>query len=352
MSSVGTAVAYRSSEERKGGIGVAGKICGVCGKEHESDNERFCPGCGSEIRGRSKKRLWYSGIAVAILSFAGAAYLFAETNVWEFSWDSLLGRPAAQINGEQIPWSEARERFRITRLMMEKEYGKELFAGERGNAYLRDLERDVLERMISERLVAQEARRMNITVGDDRVQQEMREIGSEIYGNWENFQASLKEDGISEEYLSAHVRNLLLHQEVKKAKVPAGADPDEFFGAWLTQDRRSAKVTFHRSVGLSRASSRGQGSCCGTGGSAGAGGCTGGGAGGCGTKQDSSTLDPDLKRKASAAAIDAYRKTNPAEKDVVAQVTDYGCHLQVDIEKRGKVVRSYTYQNGSVIDNS
>lgn len=331
---------------------MASKICGVCGKEHESDNERFCPGCGSEIRGRSKKRLWCSGIAVAILSFAGALYLFADTNAWEFSWDSLLGRPAAEINGEPIAWSEARERFRITRLMMEKEYGKELFVGERGSAYLRDLERDVLERMISERLVAQEAKRLSITVGDERVRQEMREIGSEIYGNWENFQASLNEDGISEAYLSAHVRNLLLREEVKKAKAPAGADPDEFFGAWLTQDRRSAKVTFHGNVGLSRASSQAQGSCCGSGASAGAGGRTGGGAGGCGTKQDSGALDPELKRQASAAAIDAYRKTNPAEKDVIAQVTDYGCHLQVDIEKGGKVVRSYTYQNGSIIDNS
>lgn len=326
--------------------------CSVCGKEHPGDSGSICPGCGSEIRGRSKKHLWYSGIAVVILSLAGAVYLFAETNAWEFSWDSLLGRPAAQINGEQIPWSEARERFKITRLMMEKEYGKELFAGERGNAYLRDLERDVLERMISERLVAQEAKRMNITVGDDSVQQEIRKIGSEIYGNWENFQASLKEDGISEEYLSAHVRNLLLHQAVKKAKAPAGADPDEFFGAWLTQDRQTAKVTFHRNVGLSQASSPGQGSCCGSGGGAGGGGCGGGGAGGCGTKQGSGALDPALKRKASEAAIEAYRKTNPAEKDVAAQVTDYGCHLQVDIEKGGKVIRSYTYQNGSVIDNS
>jgi hypothetical protein len=207
--------------------------------------------------------------------------------------------------------------------------------------------------MISERLVAQEARRLSITVGDQRVQQEMREIGSEIYGNWENFQASLKEDGISEDYLSAHVRNLLLREEVKKAKVPAGEDPDEFFGAWITQYRQSAKVIFNGNGGLSRASSQGKGSCCGSGGTVGGGGYSGGGgAGGCGTKQDPGTLDPELKRKASTAAIDAYRKTSPAEKDVVVQVTDYGCHLQVDIEKGGKVVRSYTYQNGSVIDNS
>ena len=331
---------------------MANKICSRCGKENAGEDEVYCPECRSDIRRRNRKRLWYSGVAAVILSLAGAVYLFGETNAWEFSWDSLLRRPAAVINGEPIAWSEARERFRITRLMMEKEYGKELFAGERGRAYLRDLERDVLERMISERLVAQEARRMNIKMGDDKVRQEMQEIGREIYGNWENFQASLKEDGISEEYLSAHVRNLLLRQEVKKAKVPAGVDPDEYFGAWLIQDRRGAKITFNRSVGLSQVSSQGQGSCCGSGGSAGGGGCGGRGGGGCGGKQAAAgPLDPQLKSEASAAALDAYRKTNPAEKDVAARVTDYGCHVQVDIEKGGKVVRSYSYQDGNVIDN-
>jgi hypothetical protein len=331
---------------------MANKICGRCGKENAGEDEVYCPECRSDIRRRNRKGLWYSGVAAVILLLAGGVFLFGETNAWEFSWDSLLRRPAAAINGEPIAWSEARERFRITRLMMEKEYGKELFAGERGRAYLRDLERDVLERMISERLVAQEARRMNIKIADEKVLQEMQNIGREIYGNWENFQASLKEDAISEEYLSAHVRNLLLRQEVKKTKVPAGMDPDEYFGAWLAQDRRGAKITFNKNVGLSQVSSQGKGSCCGSGGSAGGGGCGGRGGGGCGGKQVAAgPLDPQLKSEASAAALDAYRKTNPAEKDVAAQVTDYGCHVQVDIEKGGRIVRSYSYQDGNVIDN-
>lgn len=327
-------------------------LCDACGKEQRGDRQRYCPGCKEEIRRREKKRLWYSGIAAAVLLIAGAAYLAGGARAWDFSWDALLGRPAAVVNGEPIAWAEAGERIRVTRLMMEKEYGKELFGGTRGKAYLKELERDILERMIAERLVAQEARRMHITVEDERVLKELREIGSEIYGNWDNFQASLKEDGISEEYLSAHVRNLLLQQEVKKAKTPAGADPDEYFSTWLTQGRQSAKITVYRNVGFSPATAGGQGSCCGAGGSAGAGGCGGGGGGGCGTKRDPGALDPALKRAASDAALEAYRKANPADQGVAAQVTDYGCHLQVDIEKGGKVVRSYNYQNGSITDIS
>jgi len=332
---------YRRARKWKGGISVANKICVRCGKENTSEGEVYCPECGSGIRGKNRKRLWYLGVAAVLLLLVGGGLLYGEKHGWEFSWDSLLRRPPAVINGEPIAWSEARERFRITRLMMEKKYGRELFAGERGGAYLRDLERDIVERMISERLVAQEAQRLNIKVGDDRVKQQMQEIGKEIYGNWENFQASLREDGISEDYLFAHVRNLILRQEVKKAKAPAGVDSDEYFGAWLAQDRRGAKITLNENVRLSQVSFQGAGSCCGAGGRA------GGGTGGCGTKQ-SGPLDPALKTNAGAAALEAYRQTHPAEKGLETKVTDYGCHVQVDIEKEGKIVASYSYSNGKV----
>lgn len=333
------------SMESKGEIILDGKTCGVCGKEMSGEDKAYCPDCKSGNKRKNRKRLLFSGVAAGILFLTGSAILYGEINAWDFSWDSLLRRPAAVVNGEPIAWSEARERLKITRLMMEREYGKGLFAGERGRAYLRELERDVLERMIGECLVAQEARRLNIAVGDDRVKEEIQEIGREIYGNWENFQTSLREDGISQEYLSAHVRNLLLLQEVKKAKVSVGEDPDDSFGAWLARDRRVAMVTFNENIGSLGISAQGRGSCCGSGG--------GGSGGGCGGQQATAgPVDPKLKSEAAAAALEAYRKTSPAEKDVTARVTDFGCHIQVDIEKDGRAVRSYTYQNGTVIDNS
>ncbi len=326
------------------------KTCGSCGKEIAGEGDVYCPDCITDIRRKSRKRLLYSGVAAVILLLAGAVFLYGEKNAWEFSWDSLLRRPAAVVNGEPIAWSEARERFKTTRLILEKEYGKELFSGKRGSALLADMERDVLEKMVAERLVAQEASRMNIKIADEKVLQEMQNIGRETYGNWENFQASLREDGISQEYLSAHVRSLLLSQEVKKAKTPAGVDPDEYFGVWLIQNRRNAKVTFNKSISPIQVSAQGQGSCCDSGGRAGAGGCGGRGGGGCG-EAAAGPVDPQLKNEASAAALDAYRKANPAEKDVTARVSDFGCHVQVDIEQGGRIVKSYAYQDGQVFEN-
>ena len=59
-------------------------------------------------------------------------------------------------------------------------------------------------------------------------------------------------------------------------------------------------------------------------------------------------MNPELKEKASAAALDAYHKTSPPGKNVTVQVNDYGCHIQVDIEQDGKIVKSYAYQDGAV----
>jgi len=240
------------------------KICVRCGKELLGGDEVFCSDCNGDDRRKKKRRRWYAGAAAALLVLSGAAFLYAENNDWEFSWDALFGRPAAVVNGDPIARSEARARLNVSRLILEKEYGKGLFAGEQGRALLERLERDVLEEMVDERLVVQEAGRMKLQVGDDQVRQEMQRIGREIYGNWESCQASLKEDGISQEYLMNHVRNLLLRQEVAKAKAPPETDPNPYFVAWLEQDRRSAKVTFNQAITPLQASSQGRGSCCGS----------------------------------------------------------------------------------------
>ena len=335
------------------------KRCGRCGKELLGGDEVFCSDCNGDDRRKKKRRRWYAIAAAAFLLFSGATFLYAEKNDWEFSWDALVGRPAAVVNGDSISRSEARARLNISRLMLEKEYGKGLFAGEQGRALMGRLERDLLEKMVDERLVAREASRMKIRVGDDQVRQEMQRIGKEIYGNWEKFQASLKEDGISQEYLMNHFRNLLLRQEVAKAKAPPESDPGPYFVAWLEQDRRSAKVTLNQTITPVQLSAQGGGSCCGSGGGGGTvagngkgsgGGCGGRGGGGCGTKQDG-PVDPELESMAGAAALAEYRKKNPAEKEVEARVTDYGCHIQVDIEKKGKTIWSYSYQDGTVTDN-
>ena len=58
------------------------------------------------------------------------------------------------------------------------------------------------------------------------------------------------------------------------------------------------------------------------------------------------------RRKHQRAALEAFQKTNPSEKGVTANVTDYGCHIQVDIQKEGRIVKSYSYQGGKAFEIS
>jgi len=154
--------------------------CARCGKGIAAGQEKYCPDCAADVRGKSVKGRWFLAGTVVFLLLVGVLYAYGELTPWDFSWDALLGRPAAVVNGENIARSAARQRIAIGRRMLEREYGRDLFTGERGRALLAELEEDILEKMVEERLVAQEAHRLNITVSDALVEKEMQRIGSEV----------------------------------------------------------------------------------------------------------------------------------------------------------------------------
>ncbi|MCX5908460.1 MAG: hypothetical protein NTY64_15070, partial [Deltaproteobacteria bacterium] len=74
--------------------------------------------------------------------------------------------------------------------------------------------------------------------------------------------------------------------------------------------------------------------------------------GSAGQSRSSSLLDPRTESEAEKVALEAYQKANPGEKEVTAHVTDYGCHIQVDVRKDGKIVKSYSYQGGKAYEIS
>lgn len=58
-------------------------------------------------------------------------------------------------------------------------------------------------------------------------------------------------------------------------------------------------------------------------------------------------LDPGMEREAKSKGLEYYeRKTQ--KKGAEAKVTDFGCHIQVDIIEGGKVVLSLTYNGREV----
>jgi len=313
--------------------------CRRCGKEAE-DGEIYCLECRSASGVRRPRYLWvFSIIFSSVLLLLGGLLLWhGGFGFLDLSLDSILGRPAAVINGEPISRAELKARVRTIHIV-ERQHGRDIFAGERGRALWANLENEVLNGMLEEKLLNQEGRELGIQITDEQVKQKVEFITQEVFGTWEKFQARLQEDGMSKEDLQENIRNLLLLEAIKKVKAQEGANPDVSFNTWLIQARQKAEVTVYNSGNQTRGPSALAGGCCGTGGSSG--GCSKGG----GTARQA---DPRIEREAQTVALEAFQKNNPLEKGVTAIVTDYGCHIQVDIQKEGRVIKSYSYQNGKI----
>jgi hypothetical protein len=258
---------------------------------------------------------------------------------WSFSLDSFWGKPIAVINGESISADDFKSRIKSAQAAIERQYGKSAFAGERGQALLGALEQEVLDGMLEERVVAQEARKMKIEIRKDQIEEEIQRISKEIYGDWEKFQARLREDGISPDELKKHIYNLLLYSALREAKTPAGADPEVSFNAWLIQAKQKAELLINETGNRGNFASFPRGSCCAP-------------ERPIAPSRAGGQINPQTENDAKRTALEAYQKANPTDKEVTAKVTDYGCHMQVDIQKKGKIVKSYSYQGGKVFEIS
>ncbi len=311
-------------------------ICRHCGKEID-EGELYCAEC-LKASGARKSR----NIKIAALLFFGLLVVLTfllvrnrVSSIVTLSMDTILAKPAAVINGEKITKAEVEARLKTVRGILEKQYGPGVFAGQRGEIVLADLRSEVLDGMLMEKLVAQEAKRMGIQVSDEKLQQEISRIRTDVYGSTENLEDQLRENGLSEKDFRENVRFVLLLNALKDAKAEKGADREVSFDAWLMQARQKAQWAIYEPQKDSFPV--GRGSCCRVGG-----------------MPDSSArpLDPALEKEARKAGLEAYRKSDPSGKDVTAKVTDYGCHVQVDIQKDGKIVKSYSYQGGRAFEIS
>lgn len=319
--------------------------CRHCGRETEEEGG-FCPECRS-LAGEKKKtrRIWVFSIlfSAVLLFLTGLMVWHGGFGNWGFSLAAFWGKPAAVINGESIPRDEFKARMMSVKSAVERQYGKNTFTGERGEALLGALAQEVLDGMLEERLVAQESRKLKIEIRQDRVEEEVQRISTEIYGTWEKFQNRLREDGILPDDFRKHIQNLLLYNAIRAAKTPAGADPEASFNAWLIQAKQKAQLVVYETGNRGRGGSILGGGCCAPGGSTGGSGSP---------SQGGSSPGSQAENQAKRAALEAYQKSNPAENGVTAKVIDYGCHMQVDIQKDGKVVKSYSYQGGKAFEIS
>ena len=89
--------------------------CVHCGKE-TGEGELYCPECQAISGARKPRSFWIFSIlfSVLLLSLTGLLLWHGGISFGSLSLDSILGKPAAVVNGEPIPISDLRERVKAS----------------------------------------------------------------------------------------------------------------------------------------------------------------------------------------------------------------------------------------------
>ncbi len=303
-------------------------VCKHCLQAND-DDARFCTNCGRSMeltgpaaavsdRGRYRLVLWFLPVVLLVIGFGYYKFI-------------LPSGIAAVVNGEDISLAEVDGVVRTATNGMD--VTPELSGRMR---YL------VLSRMISERVAEQEANKAEVHASATEIQDALDRFEAasgldhgafekritEIYGSTKVFRRAIERQITVKKYISE--------------KIAAGiADParaDEAVDRWLQESMKRATV---RIALAEEAPQAGCGNCQHAAGQHDCGMQKGGPASGGRAAQQTA----EAERAAKAFWQERHHGEN-----IETRAKDFGCHVQVEMVKGGKVVASLRYQNGKITE--
>jgi hypothetical protein len=294
--------------------------CPFCGHGNEK-KARFCVHCGNPL---PRRRFSFKNRHVLL----GTISLLIVGAIGYFLFGGLESRLVGKVNGEGITRKEFSKRLEWAKKFYEGRYGQNLFKGEEGKENLNRLKAEILDEMTAEKILLQEAKSAGYASAPEE------EIGKQVEAVKKKYglsDADLKQKmGGGIEDLKEELRKgWIISQFIEKAILKGDQQNAELlFGQWFTKTKAKARIeTYEKLQPISTA----RASCCRSG-------CGGGRA---------QPLDPKIEKEAKAKGLEYYEKKTQ-KKGASARVTNFGCHIQVDIIEDGKVVVSLTYKQGEV----
>jgi hypothetical protein len=235
----------------------------------------------------------------------------------------LVGR----VNSDGITRREFAKRVDQAKRFYESRYGENLFQGEAGKENLNRLKAEILDEMITEKILLQEAGSAGYTSApEDEIEKHLEAIKKRSGLSEVDFK---KKIGSIEDLKEDLRKRWIISQFVEKAVLKGDQTNGEvLFDQWLVKTKATAQIETYEKLEPTYAA---KASCCRSG-------CGGGSA---------QSLDPKVEQEAKTKALEYYEKKTQ-KKGVDAKVTNFGCHIQVDIIENGKVVVSLTYNQGEV----
>jgi hypothetical protein len=297
-------------------------ICPSCNGENER-KARFCVHCGNPLLKKrsiclTNRYILFAAIGIIL---AGAISFFLT--------GSLESKLIGKVNGEGITRKEFSKRLERVKRFYELRYGQTLFQGEEGKENLNRIKTDLLDEMTTEKILLQEARGGGYSFAPEEEIVKQVEAIKEKYGLSDE-DLKQKMGGSIEDLKEELRKGWMISQFLEKTVLKGDQQNSELIVAqWLTKAKTNARIeTYEKLQPVSTAKA----SCCNSG-------CGGGGRAG--------PLDPKIEKEAKAKALEYYEKKTQ-KKGASARVTNFGCHIQVDIIEEGKVVVSLAYNQGEV----
>ncbi len=299
-------------------------ICPSCNGENDK-KAQFCVDCGNPLP--KKRRIRFTSRPVL---FAAIGLILAGA----ISYSLIRGpesKLVGKVNGEEITREEFSRKLERLKKFYELRYGTNLFQGEEGKENLNRIKTDLLDEITTEKILLQEAKGAGYGSAPEEEISKQAEAIKKKYGLSDE-DLNRKMGGNIEDLKKELRKGWMISQFLEKAVLKGDQDQrngELVIAQWLTKAKANARIeTYEKLQPVSTAKA----SCCTSG-------CGGGG--------KARPLDPKIEKEAKAKGLEYYEKKTQ-KKGASARVTNFGCHIQVDIIEDGKVVVSLTYRQGEV----
>ncbi|MEQ3659438.1 MAG: SurA N-terminal domain-containing protein [Glaciecola sp.] len=141
---------------------------------------------------------------------------FAVTGVGSYLGGST-SEAAATVNGEEITVQDVEVAYQNQRARMEQQFGEQVAAAFANEAYLADFKGQVLDQLISEKLVEQKAEEMGLRVSDEQIKNAIFAIDAfKIAGQFDNetFKATIQRQGFTPASFRDYMRKQMTTEQL------------------------------------------------------------------------------------------------------------------------------------------
>ncbi|MFQ6058716.1 MAG: redoxin domain-containing protein [Anaerolineae bacterium] len=195
-----------------------------------------------EARG-GKLRWVLLGVALVALLVAGAWFL----RIWSQKATTIsLPDVVARVNGEEITRQDLERMININRALYPIMQGREMVMDETS---LRQFQIQVLDQIIDNRLILQEAAKAGTTVSEAEVEAELASFRNQIGVSESQLEAQLARVGLGQDALRSWMREELTRNRFLATNVLQGsaAEQQQTYKAWLNDLQARAQVEIYLS---------------------------------------------------------------------------------------------------------